>query len=64
MESNPSIMHAFCLRSIGLHAKEIGQREQEGTIHAQIMAETLANLYWGAHVHANDLEFCLAPASR
>ncbi|KAL8821466.1 MAG: hypothetical protein Q9223_000515 [Gallowayella weberi] len=35
----------------------------DSALYASIMAEALANLYWKAHIDANDIEFVLAPQS-
>ena len=58
-----SKFHAFSLRNYGLHADQIEELALDSTAYAQVMAETLAILYWKAHVDANDVEFVLAPPS-
>ncbi|KAL8719670.1 MAG: hypothetical protein Q9225_003345 [Loekoesia sp. 1 TL-2023] len=52
---------SFSLRNFPLHLDQFGDLALEGIPYARIMAETLAQLYWGAHVDANDVEFVLAP---
>lgn len=42
---------------------QIEELDLPGKIYARIMAETLAQLYWNAHIDANDIEFVLAPVS-
>lgn len=52
---------AFSLRNHPLHLDQIEGLGLDGTLYAKIMAETLAILYWEAHIDANDVEFVLAP---
>lgn len=56
-----SRFQAFSLRNYPLHIDQIEELGLDGVLYAKIMAETLANLYWRAHVDANDMEFVLAP---
>lgn len=58
-----SRFHAFSLRNYALHADQIEELALDGIVYAQIMAETLAGLFWEAHIDANDVEFVLAPPS-
>lgn len=58
-----SRFNAFSLRNYPLHIDQVKELGLPATLYAQIMAETLANLYWKAHVDANDVEFVLAPPS-
>ena len=55
---------AFSLRNYPLHLDQIEGLGLDGVLYAQIMAETLAILYWKAHIDANDVEFVLAPPPR
>ena len=52
---------AFSLRNYPLHADQVEDLALDGSLYARIMAETLAVLYWKAHIDANDVEFVLAP---
>ena len=52
---------SFSLRNYPLHIDQIEELKLDGKLYARIMAETLAHLYWGAHMDANDVEFVLAP---
>ncbi|KAL9104813.1 MAG: hypothetical protein Q9163_000261 [Psora crenata] len=52
---------AFSLRNYPLHLDQIEELELDRLLYARIMAETLADLYWRAHIDANDVEFVLAP---
>ena len=52
---------SFSLRNYPLHVDQIEEFKLDGRLYAKIMAETLAHLYWRAHVDANDIEFVLAP---
>ena len=52
---------SFSLRNYPLHIDQIEELQLDGKLYARIMAETLAHLYWGAHMDANDVEFVLAP---
>jgi len=56
-----SRFQAFSLRNFPLHADQIEELGLDGNLYAGIMAETLAELYWRAHIDANDVEFVLAP---
>lgn len=56
-----SRFHAFSLRNYPLHLDQIEELALDGFLYAKIMAETLAHMYWRAHVDANDVEFVLAP---
>lgn len=51
----------FSLRNYPLHVDQMEELELDMILYARIMAETLAELYWRAHVDANDIEFVLAP---
>ena len=53
---------SFSLRNYPLHIDQIENLKLDGILYAKIMAETLASLYWSAHVDANDIEFVLAPS--
>ncbi|MCJ1231589.1 hypothetical protein MMC12_008267 [Toensbergia leucococca] len=44
-----------------LHVDQIEELGLDAILCTRIMAETLANLYWRAHVDGNDVEFVLAP---
>ena len=57
-----SRFQAFSLRNYPLHIDQIEALCQDGVLYAKIMAETLANPYWRAHIDGNDVEFVLAPA--
>ena len=52
---------AFSLRNHPLHVDQIEHLALDGAFYARVMAETLATLYWKAHIDANDVEFVLAP---
>ncbi|KAL8952595.1 MAG: hypothetical protein Q9222_001510 [Ikaeria aurantiellina] len=52
---------AFSLRNYPLYSDQIAELNLPATPYASIMAETLAMLYWTAHIDANDVEFVLAP---
>ena len=54
---------AFSLRNYPLHVDQIEDLSLDSFLYARIMAETLAVLYWKAHIDANDVEFVLAPPS-
>ena len=54
---------AFSLRNFPLHVDQIEELGLNKMLYARIMAETLAHMYWRAHVDANDVEFVLAPSS-
>lgn len=56
-----SRFQAFSLRNYPLHVDQIEELQLDGALYARIMAETLARLYWIAHIDANDVEFVLAP---
>ncbi|KAF2668733.1 hypothetical protein BT63DRAFT_426003 [Microthyrium microscopicum] len=58
-----SRLKAFGLRNYPLHIDQIQELNLDSAIYATIMADTLAQLFWIAHVDANDLEFVLAPPS-
>ncbi|KAI4158507.1 MAG: hypothetical protein LQ342_007348 [Letrouitia transgressa] len=60
--SNPSRFKGFSLRNFPLHIDQIEALELDGALYARILAETLANLYWRAHIDANDMEIVLAPS--
>ncbi|KAL9618436.1 MAG: hypothetical protein Q9160_006877 [Pyrenula sp. 1 TL-2023] len=51
----------FSLRNYPLHVDQMEDLELDTSLYARVMAETLAELYWRAHVDANDIEFVLAP---
>ena len=53
---------AFSLRNSPLHVDQMEELGLDGALYAQVMAETLAVLYWEARIDANDVEFVLAPA--
>ena len=53
---------AFSLRNFPLHVDQMEELGLDGVVYAKVMAETLAVLYWEAHIDANDVEFVLAPA--
>ena len=57
-----SRFQAFSLRNFPLYIDQMEKLGLNIILYAKIMAETLANIYWRAHVDANDLEFVLAPA--
>ena len=44
-----------------MHLDQIEDLKLNAVLYAKIMAETLAFLYWKAHIDANDVEFVLAP---
>ncbi len=52
---------AFSLRNYPLHVDQIEDLGLDGFLYARIIANTLAVLYWKAHIDANDVEFVLAP---
>ncbi len=52
---------AFSLRNYPLHVDQIEDLALDCALYARTMAETLAVLYWKAHIDANDVEFVLAP---
>ena len=52
---------SFSLRNFPLHVDQMEDKNLDTILYAQMMAETLAQLYWGAHTDANDIEFVLAP---
>lgn len=52
---------SFSLRNFPLHIDQIEDLGLPAILYAQILAETLAELYWRVHVDANDVEFVLAP---
>ena len=56
-----SRFQAFSLRNYPLHLDQIEVLKLNAVLYARIMAETLAFLYWKAHIDANDVEFVLAP---
>lgn len=56
-----SRVQAFSLRNYPLHMDQIEDLKLDGALYARNMAETLANLFWRAHVDAADVEFVLAP---
>ncbi|KAI4256808.1 MAG: hypothetical protein LQ352_001933 [Teloschistes flavicans] len=60
-KSKQSRFEAFSLRNYPLHLDQIEQLSLDSFLIARVMAETLANIYWRAHVDANDIEFVLAP---
>lgn len=53
----------FKLRNYPLHMDQIEELSLDGALYARIMAETLAELYWRAHIDASDIEFVLAPTT-
>lgn len=59
--ASQSKFKAFSLRNYSLHVDQIEELALDGMLYARIMAETLADLYWRAHIDANDVEFVLAP---
>ena len=58
-----SRFQAFSLRNYPLHVDQMEELALDRMMYAEIMAETLAHIYWIAHVDANDVEFVLAPPS-
>ncbi|KAL8778518.1 MAG: hypothetical protein Q9213_007376 [Squamulea squamosa] len=56
-----SRFHGFSLRNYPLHLDQIEELALDFNLYARILAETLAHLYWIAHVDARDVEFVLAP---
>ena len=56
-----SRFQAFSLRNYPLHGDQIEDLNLDGNLYARIMGNTLAQLFWLAHIDANDLEFVLAP---
>ena len=58
-----SRFQAFSLRNYPLHIDQIEILGLDKTLYAEIMAETLAHVYWRAHIDANDVEFVLAPSN-
>ncbi|KAI4097980.1 MAG: hypothetical protein LQ339_006641 [Xanthoria mediterranea] len=56
-----SKFQAFSLRNFPLHVDQMEELGIDGELYASMMAETLAYLYWTAHIDANDIEFVLAP---
>ena len=56
-----SRFQGFSLRNYPLHVDQMEELALDMMMYAEIMAETLAHLYWRAHVDANDMEFVLAP---
>lgn len=62
--ARPSRLSAFSLRNYPLHINQMEELGFEITTmqqYAEVMANTLARLYWVAHIDANDVEFVLAP---
>ncbi|KAL8733189.1 MAG: hypothetical protein Q9181_003672 [Wetmoreana brouardii] len=59
--STPSRFQAFSLRNYPLHIDQIEELGLNSILYARLMAETLAIIYWRAHIDANDVEFVLAP---
>ncbi len=55
---------AFSLRNYPLHADQIEDLGLDGALYARVMAETLAVMYWKAHIDANDVEFVQAPPAK
>lgn len=51
----------FSLRNYPLHLDQIEELALDFKLYARILADALAQLYWKAHVDANDVEFVLAP---
>lgn len=58
-----SRVQAFSLRNFPLRIDQIESLKLDGARYARIMADTLAQLFWVAHIDANDIEFVLAPPS-
>ena len=58
-----SRFQAFSLRNYPLHVDQMEELGLDMIPYAEIMAETLAHVYWRAHLDANDVEFVLAPPS-
>lgn len=54
-----SRFQGFSLRNLPLHLDQIEELGLPGPLYAKFMAQTLAELYWRAHVDANDIEFVL-----
>ncbi|KAI4203574.1 MAG: hypothetical protein LQ350_001764 [Teloschistes chrysophthalmus] len=58
-----SKLQPFSLRNYPLHLDQIEELALDPFVMTRIMAETLAEIYWRAHVDANDMELVLAPPS-
>lgn len=52
---------AFSLRSYPLHVDQMEEMGLNAVLYAQIMAETVAHLFWVTRIDACDIEFVLAP---
>lgn len=61
--TRPSRFKAFSLRNYPLHLDQMQELRLSRNLqfYAQIMAESLAVMHWGAGIDANDVEFVLAP---
>ena len=59
--SHPLRPRAFSLGNYPLHMDQIEELGLDSMLLARTMAETLASIYWLAHIDANDIEFVLAP---
>ncbi|KAI4130474.1 MAG: hypothetical protein LQ341_006451 [Variospora aurantia] len=62
LEKTNSKFHGFTLRNFPLQQDQVEAIGLDGGQYARIMAETLAEFYWSAHIDANDVEFVLAPS--
>ncbi|KAL8985100.1 MAG: hypothetical protein Q9177_004525 [Variospora cf. flavescens] len=62
LEKTNSKFHGFTLRNFPLQQDQVEALGLDGGQYARIMAETLAEFYWSAHIDANDVEFVLAPS--
>ncbi|KAI4268700.1 MAG: hypothetical protein L6R35_006738, partial [Caloplaca aegaea] len=62
LEKTNSKFHGFTLRNFPLQQDQVEALGLDGGQYAGIMAETLAEFYWSAHIDANDVEFVLAPS--
>ncbi|KAL8636114.1 MAG: hypothetical protein Q9228_006453 [Teloschistes exilis] len=58
-----SKFNGFSLRNYPLHLDQIEELALDPFLMARIMTDTLAEIYWRAHVDASDMEFVLAPPS-
>ena len=58
-----SKIQAFSLRNYPLNVDQMEELALNMTLYAEIIAETLAQIYWRAHVDANDVEFVRAPSN-
>ncbi|KAL8892527.1 MAG: hypothetical protein Q9215_000524 [Flavoplaca cf. flavocitrina] len=49
------------LRNHPLHLDQMEELTLDPKVYTRVLAETIAQLFWKAHVDANDVEFVLAP---